>query len=636
MANQPIVPSSDGKRTRRGFPLHRYLLARSATGLAVAVAITSLVGTLLVANALRFSEERDQRATFDASAALLSLQLTSEVARYVDATTSLAASFAAHDVLDANDFNSVTAPINAGQLNGMESVAYVIATDDDEVQPSQNYWRKQGAPSNLTFVPWDAADRHYFSVFTRSLHSDIVSTPRVGDLAQFPAVVAALESSARTDQVTISRALVLKRDNPLFAQDQEPTFVLVAPAYSAAPAGESRQFKGWVAVGLRAQDIANRAFAKSDVRSFDNVRVSGVSANGETVLVSALHASQTADALTSTRSIVIAQDLWTVDVFAQKSRPFFQGARPQLSGLVLAFGVLGSLLIGALVYVLAGSRKRALELVAARTADLERDIQRRERVERDLKEAQKESESQRADLSAFAGFAAHDLKAPLTLLSGYLDLIKTGVIDPRTVDENELPEFCDRAMRASKRMRSLVDSLLAFARAREAPLIPARLELEPALKDVVDQLMEQHDSEGSGNASPTFTLHTPLPAVHVDPEMMHQVLENLLGNAMKYVEEGRGAEIEVSATTDSQGMVELVVADHGIGIPQDRREAIFGGFVRAHGQGYTGSGLGLAICKRVLERHGGSIGVEENPGGGTRFVVQLPEATAESPSSHAS
>ena len=73
-------------------------------------------------------------------------------------------------------------------------------------------------------------------------------------------------------------------------------------------------------------------------------------------------------------------------------------------------------------------------------------------------------------------------------------------------------------------------------------------------------------------------------------------------------------------------MVELVVADHGIGIPPNRREAVFGGFVRAHAQAYAGSGLGLAICKRVVERHGGTISVDENPGGGTRFIVRLPEA----------
>jgi signal transduction histidine kinase len=119
----------------------------------------------------------------------------------------------------------------------------------------------------------------------------------------------------------------------------------------------------------------------------------------------------------------------------------------------------------------------------------------------------------------------------------------------------------------------------------------------------------------------------------MDPEMMRQVLENLLGNAMKYVEPGSPADIEVSAsvdTGDNGHSVELVVADHGIGIPRDRREAVFGGFVRAHAQGYSGSGLGLAICKRVVERHGGAIRVEENPGGGARFVVQLPLAPSES------
>jgi signal transduction histidine kinase len=610
--------------------LLRQVFSRSALVLGVGVAVCGLFASILVANALRTSEDRDSRATFETSAALLSLQLSSEVARYVDATTSLAASFGAHDVLQKEDFDSVTAPLNAGQLNGIQSVAYVVATEDGQVQQAQSYWRSQGAPASLTFLPWEDASTHYFSVYTRTLHADIVSTPRVLDLARYPEVVDALEVSRQANQVTISRALAQHRDNPLFPQDQEPVFVLAAPAYATAPPGESREFKGWVAVGLRAQDIANRAFAKSDVRSFQNVQVSGHYADDQPVAVSALHAKLPENAVVSRRSIVIAQDLWNVEVFAEKDRPFFDGASPQLSGLVLACGLIGSVLLGALVYVLAGSRSRALELVAAKTADLQRDIERRERVERDLKDAQRESESQRADLSAFAGFAAHDLKAPLTLLSGYLDLIKTGIKDPSSVEEGELPEFCDRALRASRRMRTLVDSLLDFARAREVPLSPARVELEPLLREVIESLMEQRRAEGDADKPPHITLHEPLYAVHVDPAMMRQVLENLLANAFKYVEPGDAPVIEVSAVPDTgedaSGMVDLVVADRGIGVPPDRREAVFGGFVRAHTQGYSGSGLGLAICKRVVERHGGTIRVEENPGGGARFVVSLPQA----------
>jgi signal transduction histidine kinase len=626
MAFDSVEPQDSAPRNRRRPGMLRFLLSRSATVLAVAVCCLGLMSALLVASALSRSEDRDERATFESSAALLSLQLTSEVARYVDAATSLAASLGAHDVLHAADFDSVTSPLNAGQLNGIESAAYVVTTDTAGIASSQAYWRAQGAPSNLTFVPWTDANTHYFSAYTRSLHADIVSTSRVVDLARYPEVVAALESAKSTGVITISRALASHRDNPLFPQDQEPTFVLVAPAYSSAPAGESRRFNGWVALGLRAQDIANRAFAKSDVRSFENVRVSGVNANNEPVLVSALHAKHSSDSMRSSRSIVIAQDLWRLDVFANPSRPFFDGARPQLSAFVLACGFIASLLLGALVYVLAGSRARALELVAARTADLERDIERRERVERDLKAAQAESEEQQADLSAFAGFAAHDLKAPLTVLTGYLELIKTGITNPSTVKAGELPEFSDRAIRASRRMRSLVDSLLAFARARETRLAPAPVALEPALREVVDLLLEQRQAEGEQQPTPIITLHPPFPAVHMDPEMLRQVLENLIGNALKYVEAGTPANVDVRAVELGQEMVELVVADRGIGIPRDRREAVFGGFVRAHTQGYSGSGLGLAICKRVVERHGGSIRVEENPGGGTRFIVQLPRS----------
>src|SRR5690348_14076464 len=102
------------------------VLSRAAVVLGVFVAVIGLVGAVLVATALHSSESRDSKATFESSTALLALQLTSEVARYVDATTSLAASFGTHDVLNLEDFNSVTEPLPAALVNGIESVSYVI------------------------------------------------------------------------------------------------------------------------------------------------------------------------------------------------------------------------------------------------------------------------------------------------------------------------------------------------------------------------------------------------------------------------------------------------------------------------------------------------------------------------------
>jgi signal transduction histidine kinase len=112
------------------------------------------------------------------------------------------------------------------------------------------------------------------------------------------------------------------------------------------------------------------------------------------------------------------------------------------------------------------------------------------------------------------------------------------------------------------------------------------------------------------------TARGPLPEVRADPELLHHVIDNLVGNALKYTRAGIAAQVEVSAHLLPGDTVRIEVADHGIGIPEADRPKIFDAFHRcANSGGYQGTGLGLAICRRIVERHGGRIGVEENPGG---------------------
>jgi hypothetical protein len=109
--------------------------------------------------------------------------------------------------------------------------------------------------------------------------------------------------------------------------------------------------------------------------------------------------------------------------------------------------------------------------------------------------------------------------------------------------------------------------------------------------------------------------------------MLRHVVDNLIGNSLKYVQPGRVARVDVTAGPAPAGWTRIEVADRGIGIPDEDKPNIFESFHRAHtAAGYAGTGLGLAICRRIVERHGGAIGVADNPGGGTRFHFTLPLA----------
>jgi signal transduction histidine kinase len=221
------------------------------------------------------------------------------------------------------------------------------------------------------------------------------------------------------------------------------------------------------------------------------------------------------------------------------------------------------------------------------------------------------------ELAGFATIAAHDLKAPLAVIATYAELLA----DSST---GEAAELLRRIESGVGRMRALIDDLLAYASARDVPLDAVDVDLRQVVADVVtartDHLELAHDA-----AAPDIYVG-PLPAVHADAGMVRQLVDNLVGNALKYVHPGRPARVDVTAAEEN-GWVRVDVADRGIGVPAGEREAIFEPFHRAHTEHpYGGTGLGLAICRRIVERHGGQISVTANVGGGSRFYFTLPAA----------
>ncbi|WP_308285381.1 sensor histidine kinase [Actinoplanes hulinensis] len=138
----------------------------------------------------------------------------------------------------------------------------------------------------------------------------------------------------------------------------------------------------------------------------------------------------------------------------------------------------------------------------------------------------------------------------------------------------------------------------------------------------------------SGRPEPRFAIGE-LPAVQADPVLVRQLIDNLVGNAIKYTAPGVVPALRITAVQD-ETMVTVRIVDNGIGIPEGQHEAIFGNFHRAHvSGGYQGTGLGLAICRRIVERHGGTITATDDPAGGTCFTFTLPNGHAAVPTAAA-
>jgi signal transduction histidine kinase len=186
--------------------------------------------------------------------------------------------------------------------------------------------------------------------------------------------------------------------------------------------------------------------------------------------------------------------------------------------------------------------------------------------------------------------------------------------------------YVARIKAAVARMTGLIDGLLTLARVRAKgePFVP--IQLGDVAQEVVADL-----THGLAESGGTVEIG-PLPAVEADRLQMRQLLQNLIGNAIKFRRPGIAPRVRVSASPAPRAdaddvMWELRVADNGIGLEPVHAEKIFKPFERLHGHGsYEGSGLGLAVCARIVERHGGRIRAEGEPGIGTTLVVTLPAA----------
>ncbi|MBA3937713.1 MAG: PAS domain-containing protein [Planctomycetes bacterium] len=251
-----------------------------------------------------------------------------------------------------------------------------------------------------------------------------------------------------------------------------------------------------------------------------------------------------------------------------------------------------------------------VEAVAGST----RDITDRLRGEEELRTAAAALSRSNLELERFAAVASHDLQEPLRMVAGFLTLLEERCAGQLGADARS---YIGRAMTGTTRMQALIANLLAYARLGEVGEAVA-VDLGETFAAAIDNLTSRiAETRGTVTADA-------LPTVRGDATRLLQLLQNLIGNALKFRAAMRPPVVHVSAERDGTGWV-LAVRDNGIGIAPAHQERIFGAFQRAFTSGtYDGSGLGLAICKKIAESNGGWIRVASQEGTGTVFTVHLP------------
>ena len=250
-----------------------------------------------------------------------------------------------------------------------------------------------------------------------------------------------------------------------------------------------------------------------------------------------------------------------------------------------------------------------------------RDVTGRREAEEQLRRLNENLRRTNQDLQQFSYAASHDLKEPLRTVSNYLQLIRSRY-SGRLLDA-EAGQLFDVAVAGAQRMHALVEALLQYSRSGEVG--DATLELvrvDQVVSNVITNLQSAILDAGAE------ILPGPLPAVTANPLYLTQVFENLVGNALKYRSE-RPPRISITSAEGPRGWV-FSVEDNGIGIPPEYQAQIFGIFKRLHGDEYPGTGIGLATCKKIVDRHGGTIWVESEPGKGSRFSFTIPRTASTS------
>jgi len=270
-----------------------------------------------------------------------------------------------------------------------------------------------------------------------------------------------------------------------------------------------------------------------------------------------------------------------------------------------------------------------LSRTTASRDELAREVREREAMEGRLRTTLKELARSNEELEQFAYVASHDLQEPLRKIIAFGGLLAKECGASLSDDGRD---YIERMTGAARRMQQLISDLLALSRVatRAHPFEP--VDLNTTLQEVLSDLQPRIDASGASVAA------AELPTLDADPTQMRQLLQNLVGNALKFHKENEAAQVRVLAAWDGssgeaaarepappEGMCRIVVADNGIGFDSKYAERIFGIFQRLHGRlAYSGSGIGLAVCRKIAERHGGAIEAHGEPGAGARFAVTLP------------
>ena len=242
----------------------------------------------------------------------------------------------------------------------------------------------------------------------------------------------------------------------------------------------------------------------------------------------------------------------------------------------------------------------------------------RKRAEIEIKENLKQLAESNKELEQFAYITSHDLREPLRMITSFLQLLERRYKDQLDQDANEFIEF---AVNGAKRLDNMTNDLLLYSRITSQKREIAPVNIEEVLEEVLINLKVPIEENNA------VITHDPLPTINGDAQLMVQLFQNIIGNAIKYHGE-ETPKIHISDKKEKNQYL-FSIKDNGIGMSTKHLERIFTIFQRLHTQEeYEGTGIGLAIAQKIVKQSGGQIWAESELGKGTTFYFTIPDKTS--------
>lgn len=299
---------------------------------------------------------------------------------------------------------------------------------------------------------------------------------------------------------------------------------------------------------------------------------------------------------------------WKLDIASTKA--FHASYASNQPAFILAGGVIIEGLLLLLFWTLTRANRRASSFAVRMSRNFQTKAAELEKTVGKLAESNEE-------LERFAYVASHDLQEPVRMVRNFTALLQKKYGDGL---DDEARKYMEITTSSAERMHGMINDLLEYARVGAEAVKFEPVDMNVAFDNVLENLRDTIDTSGAQVTS------DPLPQVMVSPSRVSRLLQNLVGNGLKYQAGGVRARVRVSVVRQNDKWV-FCVGDNGIGIRREFLTQVFQPFRRLHSNAeYPGSGIGLAICRKIVDDAGGEIWVESEEGGGSRFFFSLPVA----------